>query len=271
MITTEQAKCSSNISIPSLLGGLKPMCKGCLQGGLQFRALWMSMIPHPKSQKQNQNEPKNRPIQKLMSGSHGRFEYGLLPAITATAAQWADGRLWSSLAASNDFHRCVGWTSPWKSRSLHHQQWSGSLGCSGFKICTAFLHLFTKSQRTTHIHSLNQHMSHMFARFCSLHVFFIFLPSYLALFNQSDFKFCLVCHMLSPALCSLTRDYVYFQKTPLSVGQSIVQSQIWPRAAGSDHRAVSGDVVLNRWSLLPQKSGATHVRIILDHKHGNLQ
>lgn len=41
-------------------------------------------------------------------------------------------------------------------------------------------------------------------------------------------------------------DYVYFQKTPLSVGQSIVQSQIWPRAAGSDHRAVSGDVVLNR-------------------------
>lgn len=41
-------------------------------------------------------------------------------------------------------------------------------------------------------------------------------------------------------------DYVYFQKTPLSVGQSIVQSQIWPRAAGSDHRAVSGDVVLKR-------------------------
>ena len=41
-------------------------------------------------------------------------------------------------------------------------------------------------------------------------------------------------------------DYVYFQKTPLSVGQSIVQSQIWPRAAGSDHRAVSGDVVLSR-------------------------
>ena len=41
-------------------------------------------------------------------------------------------------------------------------------------------------------------------------------------------------------------DYVYFQKTPFSVGQSIVQSQIWPRAAGSDHRAVSGDVVLNR-------------------------
>lgn len=41
-------------------------------------------------------------------------------------------------------------------------------------------------------------------------------------------------------------DYVYFQKTPISVGQSIVQSQIWPRAAGSDHRAVSGDVVLNR-------------------------
>jgi endonuclease/exonuclease/phosphatase family metal-dependent hydrolase len=41
-------------------------------------------------------------------------------------------------------------------------------------------------------------------------------------------------------------DYVYFQKTPLSVGQSIVRSQIWPRAAGSDHRAVSGDVVLAR-------------------------
>ncbi|OLQ07856.1 putative fucosyltransferase [Symbiodinium microadriaticum] len=41
-------------------------------------------------------------------------------------------------------------------------------------------------------------------------------------------------------------DYVYFQKTPFSVGQSIVQSQIWPRAAGSDHRAVSGDVVLSR-------------------------
>ena len=39
-------------------------------------------------------------------------------------------------------------------------------------------------------------------------------------------------------------DYVYFQKTPISVGQSIVQSQIWPRAAGSDHRAVSGDIVL---------------------------
>ncbi|CAE7508525.1 unnamed protein product [Symbiodinium pilosum] len=41
-------------------------------------------------------------------------------------------------------------------------------------------------------------------------------------------------------------DYVYFQKTPLSVGQSIVQSQIWPRAACSDHRAVSGAVVLSR-------------------------
>lgn len=41
-----------------------------------------------------------------------------------------------------------------------------------------------------------------------------------------------------------TKDYVYFQKTPISVGQSIVQSQIWPRAAGSDHRAVSGDIVL---------------------------
>ncbi|CAJ1388450.1 unnamed protein product [Effrenium voratum] len=38
-------------------------------------------------------------------------------------------------------------------------------------------------------------------------------------------------------------DYVYFQKTPISVGP-IVQSQVWPRAAGSDHRAVSGDVVL---------------------------
>ena len=159
--TTEQAKCSSNISIPSLLGGLKSMCKGGLQGGSQFRALWMSMIfkicttNQTQKQKQNQKEPKNRPIQKLMSGSHGRFEYRLLPAITATAAQWADGRLWSSLAASNDFHRCVGWTSPRKPRSLHHQQWSGSLGCSGFKFCTAFLHLFTKSQRTTHIHSLN--------------------------------------------------------------------------------------------------------------------
>ena len=40
-------------------------------------------------------------------------------------------------------------------------------------------------------------------------------------------------------------DYVYFQKTPISVGP-IVQSQVWPRAAGSDHRAVSGDVVLQR-------------------------
>ena len=39
-------------------------------------------------------------------------------------------------------------------------------------------------------------------------------------------------------------DYVYFQKTPLSIGTSLVASQIWPRAAGSDHRAVSGDVVL---------------------------
>ena len=39
---------------------------------------------------------------------------------------------------------------------------------------------------------------------------------------------------------------MYFQKTPISVGQSIVQSQIWPRAAGSDHRAVSGDIVLER-------------------------
>ena len=39
-------------------------------------------------------------------------------------------------------------------------------------------------------------------------------------------------------------DYVYFQKTPLSIGASVAASQIWPRAAGSDHRAVSGDVVL---------------------------
>ena len=39
-------------------------------------------------------------------------------------------------------------------------------------------------------------------------------------------------------------DYVYFQKTPLSIGPSVAASQIWPRAAGSDHRAVSGDVVL---------------------------
>eukprot|EP00438_Fugacium_kawagutii_P005187 Skav234124 [mRNA] locus=scaffold753:104425:106917:- [translate_table: standard] len=41
-----------------------------------------------------------------------------------------------------------------------------------------------------------------------------------------------------------SEDYVYFQKTPITVGQSIVQSQIWPRSAGSDHRAVSGDIVL---------------------------
>lgn len=86
----------------------------------------------------------------------------------------------------------------------------------------------------------------MFARFCSLHVFFIFLPCYLALFNQSDFKFfSRLSHALTCTVFSY-KDYVYFQKTPLSVGQSIVQSQIWPRAAGSDHRAVSGDVVLNR-------------------------
>jgi len=39
-------------------------------------------------------------------------------------------------------------------------------------------------------------------------------------------------------------DYVYFQKTPLSMGAAVSASQVWPRAAGSDHRAVSGDVVL---------------------------
>mmetsp|Transcript_3048 Transcript_3048/g.5359 ORF Transcript_3048/g.5359 Transcript_3048/m.5359 type:complete len:365 (+) Transcript_3048:63-1157(+) len=39
-------------------------------------------------------------------------------------------------------------------------------------------------------------------------------------------------------------DYVYFQKAPLEVGGSVAASQVWPRAAGSDHRAVSGDVVL---------------------------
>jgi len=39
-------------------------------------------------------------------------------------------------------------------------------------------------------------------------------------------------------------DYVYFQNTPLRIGQDLVTSQVWPRAAGSDHRAVSGDLIL---------------------------
>ena len=178
-----------------------------------------------------------------MSGSHGRFEYRLLPAITATAAQWqmdAFGRHWQLPMTFTDAWAELHPGNPDPSTINNDPV---RLDARGSNFAQPFCIFFTKSQRTTRIHSLNQHM---FARFCSLHVFFIFLPSYLALFNQSDFKLCLVCHMLSPALCSLTRTMSYFQKTPLSVGQSIVQSQIWPRAAGSDHRAVSGDVVLNR-------------------------
>lgn len=41
-------------------------------------------------------------------------------------------------------------------------------------------------------------------------------------------------------------DYVYFERSPEALGgHQVVASQVWPRAAGSDHRAVSGDVVLN--------------------------
>jgi len=42
-------------------------------------------------------------------------------------------------------------------------------------------------------------------------------------------------------------DYVYFERSPDAVGEfPITASQVWPRTAGSDHRAVSGDVVLRR-------------------------
>ena len=161
-------------SLEDLSRNAKDVCR-------EVRALWMSMIcSTSQTQKQNRRTGdfihSTSPIQKLMSwGSHGRFEYRLLPAITATAAERADGGLWSSLAASNDFHRCVGWTSPRKPWSLHHQQWSGSLGCSGFKLHSLFARSTKKSKDNTHPLTELTHVCRILQN-CSLYLFFILLP-----------------------------------------------------------------------------------------------
>ena len=58
------------------------------------------------------------------------------------------------------------------------------------------------------------------------------------------YSYCYCFWFIYERLMGPAKDYVYFQKTPFSIGDTIVESQVWPRAAGSDHRAVSGDVVL---------------------------
>ena len=154
----------------------------------------------------------------LFWGPHGRFEHGLLPTLAAAPPAWPDGCLRSPLADSNDFHRCLGGTSPRKPRSFHDQQRPRAFG-----YLNAVLALVGSRDGGSHADVIPRHsMSHHISS--CLHAS------------------CVTC---AARLC---KDYVYFQKTPISVGQSIVQSQIWPRAAGSDHRAVSGDVVLNRWT-----------------------